>query len=316
MPAAVPVLAISNAKARAVSKQGSMIDVAALPTGSYHHISENKSDLPLLLRKAADDNIKHVLIEGGDGTVRTVMTALLNSYQDDQPLPAVSILPSGTTNQIARNLGLKKFSDMKAINKGQFKSIEMPLVKIRFKGQPESVSNPLYGFLFSTGALPHVSRFAQDKLNSKGVGGGTAVVGAVLKAVTGNKDTLMPPAKHKMRGRIDERMIVKEKGVALGTVMTTLPTLMLGLDPFWGTEDAPLRMTWAKADSQKLGRTVAGLWMGRKQDRAGDGFYSHNIERLSLRTKAPATLDGDFLDVSGQKLLITASRPVTFWQAS
>jgi hypothetical protein len=315
MPSPTPVLAISNAKARAVSKQGSNIDLSALPNGSEHHISEDKSDLPPLFSKAMSDGIKHILIEGGDGTVRTVMTALLNTYGDDGDLPAVSILPSGTTNQIARNLGLKKFSDVNAIKAGKIKSIQMPLVKIRFKGHTQGLSNPLYGFLFSTGALPHVSRFAQDKLNSKGVGGGTAVVGAVLKAVTGDKAELMPPEKHKMRGRIGDDTIVKAKGIALGTVMTTLPTLMLGLDPFWGKEDAPLRLTWAEADSQKLGRNVAGLWLGRKKDRANDGFYSHNIERLNLRTKAPATLDGDFLDVAGQKLRISASRPVTFWQA-
>jgi hypothetical protein len=90
---------------------------------------------------------------------------------------------------------------------------------------------------------------------------------------------------------------------------------MLGLDPFWGEEEAPLRMTWAEADSRKLGRNVAGLWMGRKQDRAQDGYYSHNIDRLTLKTTAPATLDGDFLDFSEQKLRISASRPVTFWRA-
>lgn len=315
MPTNLPVLAISNAKARTVSKQGSNVNLNALPPGSIHHISEDKSDLPPLLKQAANDGVKHVLIEGGDGTVRTVMTALLNTYGDDIDLPAVSILPSGTTNQIARNLGLKKFTDLKAIAAGKVNSVQMPLVKIRFKDQPAGITNPLYGFLFSTGALPYVSRFAQDKLNSKGVGGGTAVVGAVLKAVTGDKAQLMPPSKHKMRGRNGDRTIVKEKGIALGTVMTTLPTLMLGLDPFWGKEDAPLRLTWAEANSQKLGRNVASLWLGRKQDRTNDGFYSHNIERLNLRTKAPATLDGDFLDISRQKLRISASRPVTFWQA-
>ncbi len=312
----VAVLAISNAKARTVSKQGSNIDIAKLPKGSVHHISEDKFDLAPLLIEAARTNIKHLLIEGGDGTVRTVMTALLNSYNDSQSLPAISILPSGTTNQIARNLGLKRFSDMVAITEGQIKPVEMPLVKIQFKDQPESLTNPLYGFLFSTGALPHISRFAQDKLNGNGVGGGTAVVGAVLKAVTGDKSRLMPPAKHKMRARIGNETVFKHKGIALGTVITTLPTLMLGLDPFWGTEDALLRVTWAKANSRKLGRNVAGLWLGRKQDRAEDGFYSHNIDRLNMRTKAPATLDGDFLDVSGQKLRISASRPVTFWQAA
>ncbi len=309
------VLAISNAKARAVSLKGPKIDVTTLPSGSQHHISQDKSDLPPLLRRAAQSDIKHILIEGGDGTVRTVMTDLLNAYEDKQPLPAVSILPCGTTNQIARNLGLKTFQDMKAIQNGNISEIEIPLVQISIKDSV-SIDDRLFGFLFSTGALPHVSKFAQEKLNKKGVGGGTAVVGAVLKAVTGNQSDLMPPSKHKMRANIGGQTIFKHKGKALGTVITTLPTLMLGLDPFWGKEEAPLRMTWAESGSRKLGRNVAGLWMGRKHNRAHDGFHSHNIDRLNLRTKAPTVLDGDFLETKGKKLRLCASRPVRFWRAA
>jgi len=107
------VLAISNAHARAVSKQGSRIALSQLPAGSQHHISRNKSDLVALLKKASHNDINHILIEGGDGTVRTVMTALLNSYDAKQPLPAISILPSGTTNQIARNVGRRAYAARK-----------------------------------------------------------------------------------------------------------------------------------------------------------------------------------------------------------
>jgi len=46
-----------------------------------------------------------------------------------------------------------------------------------------------------------------------------------------------------------------------------------------------------------------------------DGYHSHNVDQLTLRTKAPATLDGDFLDIAGQKLKISTSRPVKFWIA-
>jgi len=316
LSAETSVLAISNVKAKGVSKSGPVIDLAQLPEGSFHHLSQSKDDLASIITQAESCDVRHILIEGGDGTVRTVMTSLLNTYGKDQLLPAISIIPSGTTNQIARNLGLKKVNDIVKIYNGLVKETTMPLVKVRVKGEEKSEANPLYGFLFSTGALPHVSRFAQEEFNKKGVGGGTAVVGAVLKAVTGNKSQLMPPTKHKMKARLGQNSIFKHKGVVLGTVMTTLPTLMLGLDPFWGEENGPLRITWAKADSRGLGRTIAGLWVGRKQNRTQDGFYSYNIDRLNLRTKAPITLDGDFLDISGKSLSISASRPVRFWQAA
>lgn len=306
----VSILAISNANAKKVAKRGTSLNAGLLPKGTVHHFTKSPDDLMPLFQEAAQKRLRHLVIEGGDGTVRTILTALLNSYPKTQELPAVSILPRGTTNQIARNLGVKKPVDFKAIFQDSYKAISTPMVKIKSKA-----FETRYGFLFSTGALPYVSRFAQDKINAKGVGGGTAVVGAVLKAVTSDKSDLMPPAKHRLKGRSETHVILNHKGAALGTIMTTLPTLMLGLDPFWGTEDAPLRLTWAEAQSAKLGRNVAGIWAGRKQNRSQDGYHSHNIDRLTLRTKAPATLDGDFLDIAGHKLRISASRPVTFWMA-
>lgn len=306
----VSVLIISNANAKKVAKSGSLLTPNLLPETTTHHHTRSPFDLIPVFEKSAESNLNHLVIEGGDGTVRTILSSLLNCYDKTQVLPAISILPRGTTNQIARNLGVKKPADLVSIFNDKFREISMPLIKIKSKNMEHR-----YGFLFSTGALPYVSRFTQDNINAKGVGGGTAVVGAVVKAVTSDKASLMPPAKHRLKGKTshDLQTIINHKGLALGTIMTTLPTLMMGLDPFWGEENAPLRVTWAEAESAKLGRTVAGLWAGRKKNRVIDGYHSHNVDKLTLRTKAPATLDGDFLDIAGQKLKISASRPVTFW---
>lgn len=302
------VIAISNANARKVARQGSSFSMDLLPRDSRHHFTQSSEDLKQVFDDAANTDFNHLIIEGGDGTICSTLTALLTTYPASKTLPAISIVPSGTTNQIARTLGVKKPTDLARIFQGTFRSLSIPLVKIDSNLHPSQ-----YGFLFSTGALPYVSQFAQDKLNAKGVGGGTAVFGAVIKAVTSERAALMPPAQHSLNGVLNNQVITEHDGETLGTVMTTLPTLMLGLDPFWGEEDAPLRLTWADATSEKLGRNVAGIWAGRKKDRSREGYHSHNIDRLELKTNAPATLDGDFIDVSGQSLQISTSRPLTFW---
>ncbi|QNT77610.1 diacylglycerol/lipid kinase family protein [Entomobacter blattae] len=45
-----------------------------------------------------------IAVDGGDGTVSDVLTAIYHAY-DDEALPAVAILPSGNTNLIASDVG-------------------------------------------------------------------------------------------------------------------------------------------------------------------------------------------------------------------
>ena len=51
-------------------------------------------------------------------------------------------------------------------------------------------------------------------------------------------------------------------GPHLGTVATTLPTITMGLDPFWGTGDGALRLTYVNGQYKGIIRHVAGVWVG------------------------------------------------------
>ena len=59
-----------------------------------------------LARQAAADGYSAVLVAGGDGTVNLVADALLHAQEDGLPLPALGVLPAGTANVLARDLGL------------------------------------------------------------------------------------------------------------------------------------------------------------------------------------------------------------------
>ena len=72
----VSVLAISNANAKKIAKRGSSLSKVPLPDGKHHH-TQTPDDLVPLFEDAAEARLKHLIIEGGDGTVRTVLTLSL-----------------------------------------------------------------------------------------------------------------------------------------------------------------------------------------------------------------------------------------------
>lgn len=59
-----------------------------------------------LASAAAGQGYEAVVVAGGDGTVNLAANGLLHARRSGQPLPALGILPAGTANVLARDLGL------------------------------------------------------------------------------------------------------------------------------------------------------------------------------------------------------------------
>jgi len=161
------------------------------------------------------------------------------------------------------------------------------------------------GFLFSTGAIPQITRYTTSQLHRKGIGGSAAVVGGILKGIRGDDASLMQTTHVEIEGIYS--------GSHLGTIVTTLPSLMMGLDPFWGTGDGPLRVTWADETYRALGRNILAVWAGSKtKDRSADGLHSRRVDSLSYEYNGDIVLDGEFLSIPSGKFTVRPTRPVTF----
>ena len=251
---------------------------------------------------AKNDKINHVFIEGGDGTAQGVVTEFLRQYEKFEHFPKFSILPGGMTNQVSKNIGLRsaKKRYVSSCLNTELKPIVIQLLWVSESNGPKHA-----GFLFSTGAIPQLTQYTTATLHGKGIGGTFAVLGGIMKAIRGNDKTLMKPSTIEIESLFD--------GEHLGTIATTLPSLLLGLDPFWGPQNAPLRFTYADANYQKLGRNILGLWMGRKErDRSQDGLFSSCHNLLNFDYSGPVVLDGEFLDFPSGRFTVSLSKPITF----
>lgn len=296
---------VFNAASAKVAKKGALLPKVAQQHDAILRDVGDFSDVDKLVEDALAAKAKHIVIEGGDGTVQGILTEFLR-HEKTPNLPIFTLVPGGNTNQVARNIGLKAASAQsvaKALSQDKTIS-EAPLLRIKDKA-----GRKYYGFLFSSGALPQVTDYTRDKLHDRGVGGSMAVIGGILKGVSGD-DGITQPTKIKLN--IDADGLHKLRGPHLGTVVTTLPGLMLGLDPFWGDGDRALRVTYVAGEYQKLVRHVASLWLGNKsKDRSQDGLYSWTANSLKYRYKGPCVLDGELLDLT-KSFKIRATQPIRF----
>lgn len=303
---------LSETVARKGSVLKSMLENAA-PSSDFSKISIFEIDFCGSIEPVIDDaiqnSIDHIFIEGGDGTAQGVLTAFFRRKSEFKTEPKFTLLRGGMTNQVAKTIGLKNRKPstiLKATRQQGTTVSNVPMLRIQSKGYPDH-----FGFLFSTGAVPMITQYTKSKVHKKGIGGSAAVAAGILKGISGKADEVMNRTEIELD--IDGPLNTQISENHLGTLVTTLPSLIMGLDPFWGKEDGALRLTVAGENTRKLYQHVPSLWLGRKHiSRVEDGLISHNASTLHYRYNGPIVLDGEPLNFQGQDFNITATEPIAF----
>lgn len=305
MNAAKPLFIVNHLSER-VARKSSVLQAIAADTQTPLHTLGTFEDLPNCVDMAAKTAVPHIFIEGGDGTVQSVLTAFLRRKDQFKAFPAFSIVPGGMTNQVAKNIGLKSASRSlveKTMTRPMAPNSHVPLLSV---SSPDHA--PYYGFLFSTGAVPMITDYTKSEIHNNGIGGSMAVAGGILRGVSGKREDVMHPTAITLK--LNDLELSEDH---LGTLVTTLPGLILGLDPFWGIEGGALRVTYARGDTKRLYKHVAGLWAGQKsKDRSADGLHSWNTHKIDYEYSGPVVLDGEALDFPGGKFSVEPTDPIGF----
>lgn len=252
------------------------------------------------VKEAIHDFARHgvdlVAVNGGDGTIHAVLTALFTTEWPDRA-PVLALLRAGTTSMIARDVGLPgsrlqgllRLLEWAYAGRGAAFLVKRPVLRLEW----EKGGEPMYGMFFGTGDIYEGIKFCHARVYIKGVGGelaaGLTLVRFLLGAVRGDRKTV-PPAP--MRVGLDG-MAMQDMDV-LVLLVTTLGRLFLGIRPYWGTEGGPLHFTAIRSDAAHLLRAVPSLIRGRKSRWTSPrhGYLSHNLCDLRLSIESGFTLDG------------------------
>jgi hypothetical protein len=255
------------------------------------------------LKAFAQGQVNCVVVNAGDGTIQATMGALFH-HRPFSAMPCLAVLPAGTANLIAGDVGLGKLEPnildqflMEAQSSTQKLSIESrPILRIRFPEERE----PLYGMFFGAGAIYHGTQMGLQTKQSIGRlgewGAGLILIKFLLALATGSRKGLNPITARVTAG--DSRPPLQDEYLVL--MVTTLNRLFLGMNPFWSNNSGPLRFTSLRVPYRYLWRVLPALLRGHSHPlaTANHGYISENLSEIRLAFNSGFVLDGEVYSAS------------------
>ncbi len=257
-----------------------------------------------------------LIINGGDGTVQAALTSLFAQPTSAVP-PMLALLQAGTSSMLARDLGargepLAALKRITAWSNDRERDMSRVHQRMVLRVRQETGPGPLCGMFFGAGAIPRGIELCHSSINPSGIRGelmpGLVAVRLLLALLSGNGNLVPPTA---MNIRVDGA--APHRDSYLLAMVSTLERLFLGLHPFWGKEDAPLRFTALKTRPPRFLRNLPFLLRGIRTSSATEenGYYSHNAAGITLDFRGPFTLDGEIFQACAP-LTIEAAGPARF----
>ena len=274
-----------------------------VPTDTDRAMPGSIDELRDTLTLFARNGVNALVIDGGDGTVRDVITAAARSFDR---MPRIAVLPSGKTNALAHDLGIPRGwteeNAAHALRAGRL--AERAPIQIH---RPDTRGAELHGFLLGAGNFVPATALAQ-KTHRLGAFNGLAVGLSVASSVA---QTIFGGADNRWRQGTPMR-ITLPGGEALDgfkylLLASTLERLPLGIRPF-GAPRGGLKLLTIDAPPRRVVASLPALLGG--YDLAEPGYRRDDPHSVELVVKGDVIVDGE--PFVGGAMTLTQGAPIGF----
>ncbi|HSF95855.1 MAG TPA: diacylglycerol kinase family protein [Thermohalobaculum sp.] len=266
------------------------------------------------LRAAHAAGAEIIAVDGGDGTVREVLSRVPEIWGD--PLPRIAIIPHGNTNLIAREVGaLETAADLAEVERRL--EAGQPLTERRHAmlrlDYPAGERPPVRGSILGWGIYATATRMARDEISARGSAQvALAVFGMLTRVLVGGE-------QGPLRQGVAASLTVDGRRRAAGRRFVGVATSLQGplaarMNPFWGKGNGPIRWLDILSPAARLAQAAPFLLRGRPalwMPRAGYG--SGRASRIELELDSPFVMDGEvYAPPASGPLTLTADERITF----
>lgn len=282
----------------------------------HHHITDKPADISGALKDLAAHDVTVLGINGGDGTVAAILAELIE-HRLFEHLPMIALLPGGTANMTAGDVGVRgsltkavarfcQWSDSR--NEIETKIAKRALMRVN----TNDGEAPRYGMFLGGGAVIHGTEYAHREIHSRGLRDDFSLALGTLRTVWGVLRNDPVFNRHvTISMSLDGQAPVTHDTLILA--VSTLERLSFGMRPFWGSGPGKIRLTVMEQGCTRFARTFFSIVRGRPNSNAlpASGYLSHNADSLSMQMEGTLNLDGELLEVTG-KVDISASPTLEF----
>ena len=289
-------------------------DVHAAGAGRPDVLHERLGDgreIAEVLRGFARREVGLLVVNGGDGTVQRVLTALLEE-RPFESMPALAILPRGMANMTAGDVGLRgrtpaalrRLLDLAGTGDLERHLVERRVLRVEnAQGVP-----PQRGMCFGAAGLCDVIGWVCDRIHPLGLKGewahGSALAVLLLRLLLGRLPEGVFQGQE-LSIALDAEPTVRSRHFLV--LATTLDRLVLGSRPFWNEADGPISYTSIAHPPPRLVWHAKRLLYGPHRNRLPDGYFSRGVSRVELVLESPFMIDGEMFEPGADRPLVLSA---------
>jgi len=275
-------LIVNPRSGKGSGKGQALADRLAGKHGVSLHVLERFEHLEDVVAAMARDQVTDLFISSGDGTIQEILTLVAERGQFAAP-PRICLLPHGTTNLSANDLGFTQHSiEAQAdfvLNPAPRRMVTRNTIRCLNPGDGKL----RHGMFVGTGAMAVATHYCQRAFNEQGVR---------PYAITVEADGAM-----------------RATGTQLLQMSTTLDTLLLGSHSFWGGKTAPIRTTVIPYPVPSVLRWMLPIMYGGEHHANPPGTVSFCSHRLSVASDVMFVIDGEFFPAPKDEALRLETGP-------
>lgn len=290
---------IVNPSAGKGSGKGLALAESLRGTANVHvRIIENFGALGEIVRDMAQGGVTELFISSGDGTIQEILT-LIAEEKPFAAQPRICLLPHGTTNLSANDLGFRRRSLAAQAN---FITALAPAglcARNTIRCANPGDHKVRHGMFVGTGAVAVATLYCQQAFNEKGVKGQWAVAGTLLAALRKYFFSARDPEDesrfdHPYPISVTAGGEIRAAGPLLLHMSTTLERLVLGVNPFWGERTGPIRTTLIPYPVPSVARWMLPVMYGGENRQGPPGSASFSSRSLEVSSGDMFVIDGEF----------------------
>jgi diacylglycerol kinase (ATP) len=289
---------------------------AGRPDVSHERLGESR-EIAEVLRDFARREVGVLVVNGGDGTVQKVLTALFEERPFGR-VPPLAILRRGTANMTAGDVGLRGRAPgalrrlLACVETGDLERHLACRHVLRAENLRDSSAQR--GMCFGAAGICDVMAWVCDRIHPLGLKGewahGSALAFLLLRLLLGKLPEGMLQG-HELAVALDGGSGVRSRQLLV--LATTLDRLVLGSRPFWNHGDGPIRYTSIAHPPTGLVRRIRQILYGPDRSRLPDGYFSRGASRIELILDGPFTIDGELFEPAADRpLVLTGADRVRF----